>query len=119
MERAIKRASIEVPALSGEAQQYAQRLSEIKEPAAAKQFIENTPRAEVLAEEIKQFGRTLNKRFGVSSLKEIEGTRQLDLKISGLTPQQVTQKAKPILQLREGLSRVQAFTRSFGLGISR
>lgn len=119
VERAIKRASIEVPALSGEAQQYAQRLSEIKEPAAAKQFIENTPRAEVLAEEIKQFGRTLNKRFGVSSLKEIEGTRQLDLKISGLTPQQVTQKAKPILQMREGLSRVQAFTRSFGLGMSR
>lgn len=119
VERAIKRASIEVPALSSEAQQYAQRLSEIKEPAAAKQLIEDTPRAEVLSEEIKQFGRTMNKRFGVKSLREIEGTRQLDLKISGLTSQQVTQKAKPILQLREGLSRVQAFTRSLGLGISR
>ncbi len=121
VEKAILRAGREVPSLSPEAQEYADRLHNFKDPAAAKKFVENHPNAEKLSDEIKGFERALNKRFGVSSVREVGGLRELDLQIAGRSSDQILEKAKPAMQLREGLSRVQTLTRSLGinLGFSR
>ncbi|MCE8000528.1 MAG: Ti-type conjugative transfer relaxase TraA [Rhodobiaceae bacterium] len=116
----LKQATIEVPPLSSRALKFAEEFSEIKDPNKASAFIKNVPHAKQSLDEVASFEKAMKRRFGVTSLRDIEPSAQLGLKIAKINPDTLVSVNKLVARTQSKVGQVQRMAQSLipGRGIT-